>query len=103
MSFFSKSPQPAASEPEPVAGGALVSLRNVEKSFPHGASRGVLWRALALGAVGYAMQAGLYFLALERMDAGVLSLTLPIAEKAKPRKVEIATSASDAPKEIDAA
>jgi drug/metabolite transporter (DMT)-like permease len=38
--------------------------------------RGVLARALALGAVGYAMQAGLYFLALERMDAGVLSLIL---------------------------
>ena len=33
-------------------------------------------RALALGAVGYAMQAGLYFLALERMDASVLSLIL---------------------------
>jgi drug/metabolite transporter (DMT)-like permease len=36
----------------------------------------VLLRALALGAVGYAMQAGLYFLALERMDASVLSLVL---------------------------
>ena len=33
-------------------------------------------RALALGAVGYSMQAGLYFLALERMDASVLSLIL---------------------------
>ena len=32
--------------------------------------------ALALGAVGYSMQAGLYFLALERMDASVLSLIL---------------------------
>ena len=31
------------------------------------------WRS---GAVGYAMQAGLYFLALERMDASVLSLVL---------------------------
>jgi drug/metabolite transporter (DMT)-like permease len=38
--------------------------------------RGVLARALGLGAIGYAMQAGLYFLALERMDAGVLSLIL---------------------------
>ena len=44
--------------------------------FPRGAGRGVLVRALALGAVGYAMQAGLYFLALERMDASVLSLVL---------------------------
>jgi drug/metabolite transporter (DMT)-like permease len=38
--------------------------------------RGMVARALALGAVGYAVQAGLYFLALERMDAGVLSLIL---------------------------
>jgi drug/metabolite transporter (DMT)-like permease len=36
----------------------------------------VVARALALGAVGYAVQSGLYFLALERMDAGVLSLIL---------------------------
>jgi drug/metabolite transporter (DMT)-like permease len=33
-------------------------------------------RALALGAIGYATQAGLYFLALARMDASVLSLIL---------------------------
>jgi drug/metabolite transporter (DMT)-like permease len=32
--------------------------------------------ALALGAVGYAAQAGLYFLALERVDASLLSLLL---------------------------
>jgi drug/metabolite transporter (DMT)-like permease len=38
--------------------------------------RGVVVRALALGAVGYAVQSSLYFLALERMDAGVLSLIL---------------------------
>lgn len=56
----------------PVLWGA-VALRRV---FPRGAGRGVLGRALALGAVGYAMQAGLYFLALERMDASVLSLVL---------------------------
>jgi drug/metabolite transporter (DMT)-like permease len=31
---------------------------------------------LLLGAVGYATQAGLYFLALERMDASILSLLL---------------------------
>ena len=40
----------------------------VRKTFPR-VDRGVLARALALGAVGYAMQAGLYFLALQRMDA----------------------------------
>lgn len=39
-------------------------------------SRGPVLRALALGGIGYAMQAGLYFLALERMDASVLSLIL---------------------------
>ena len=38
--------------------------------------RGPVLRALLLGAVGYSMQAGLYFLALERMDASVLSLIL---------------------------
>ena len=41
-----------------------------------GRPRGACVRALALGAVGYAMQAGLYFLALARMDASVLSLIL---------------------------
>ena len=49
-----------------------VALRG---SFPR-VRRGVLLRALALGAVGYALQAGLYFLALERMDASILSLVL---------------------------
>ena len=32
--------------------------------------------ALALGAVGYALQAGLYFAALTRMDASLLSMVL---------------------------
>jgi drug/metabolite transporter (DMT)-like permease len=32
--------------------------------------------ALALGAIGYALQAGLFFTALERMDASLLSLIL---------------------------
>jgi hypothetical protein len=32
--------------------------------------------ALGLGAVGYATQAGLFFAALERMDASLLSLVL---------------------------
>ena len=35
-----------------------------------------LLAALTLGAVGYAMQAGLYFAALERMDASLLSMLL---------------------------
>src|SRR6195952_5862848 len=39
-------------------------------------TRGPVVRAFFLGAIGYAMQAGLYFLALKRMDAGVLSLIL---------------------------
>jgi drug/metabolite transporter (DMT)-like permease len=38
--------------------------------------RGVVLRALALGGIGYATQAGLYFAALSRMDASVLSLIL---------------------------
>ena len=40
------------------------------------ASRNAVTAALALGAFGYAMQAGLYFAALERMDASLLSLLL---------------------------
>jgi drug/metabolite transporter (DMT)-like permease len=38
--------------------------------------RGLVVRGLALGGIGYAAQSGLYFLALERMDASVLSLIL---------------------------
>ena len=34
------------------------------------------WTALALGAVGYATQAGCYFAALDRIDASLLSLLL---------------------------
>jgi drug/metabolite transporter (DMT)-like permease len=55
----------------PVLWGAVA----VRRALPR-VERGVLLRALALGAVGYAMQAGLYFLALRRMDASVLSLIL---------------------------
>src|SRR3954470_4503635 len=40
------------------------------------APREAILRGLALGGVGYALQSGLYFLALERMDASVLSLIL---------------------------
>jgi drug/metabolite transporter (DMT)-like permease len=40
------------------------------------ASRRTLLAGLALGAVGYAMQAALYFAALTRMDASLLSMLL---------------------------
>ncbi|HWK29784.1 MAG TPA: DMT family transporter [Solirubrobacter sp.] len=55
----------------PILWGAVVARRALPR-----AGRGVLVRALALGAVGYATQAGLYFMALQRMDASVLSLIL---------------------------
>jgi drug/metabolite transporter (DMT)-like permease len=38
--------------------------------------RGVIAAALALGGIGYATQAGLFFAALERMDASLLALLL---------------------------
>ena len=41
-----------------------------------GVTRRVVVAGLLLGGVGYATQAGLYFLALERMDASLLSLLL---------------------------
>jgi drug/metabolite transporter (DMT)-like permease len=59
-----------------IAAPVLWTAVAVRNALPRAASRGVVLRALALGAVGYAMQAGLYFLALERMDASVLSLIL---------------------------
>src|SRR4051794_24033600 len=58
-----------------LAAALLWALAAVRGAMPR-VRRAVLARALALGAVGYALQAGLYFLALERMDAGVLSLIL---------------------------
>ena len=51
-----------------IASGATGELRALTR-------RDVL-TALALGAVGYAAQAGAYFTALARMDAGLLSLVL---------------------------
>jgi drug/metabolite transporter (DMT)-like permease len=47
----------------------------VRKAYPR-VPRGVKLRALALGGFGYAVQSGLYFAALSRMDASVLSLIL---------------------------
>jgi drug/metabolite transporter (DMT)-like permease len=55
----------------PVLWAGVVARRAVPR-----VSRGVLLRALALGGIGYATQAGLYFAALSRMDASVLSLIL---------------------------
>ena len=43
---------------------------------PRGAARRTLAIGLALGAIGYATQAGLFFAALRRMDAGLLALLL---------------------------
>ena len=48
--------------------GGLAELRAV--------SRRDLGIALALGAIGYGAQAGAYFIALDRMDASLLSLVL---------------------------
>ncbi len=48
MSFFSRSPQPAAAPaaPEGLAPNALVSLRNIEKSYAHGTSRSYVLRRI---------------------------------------------------------
>jgi drug/metabolite transporter (DMT)-like permease len=51
-----------------IASGAIGELRAL--------TRRDLLTALALGALGYAAQAGAYFTALTRMDAGLLSLVL---------------------------
>jgi drug/metabolite transporter (DMT)-like permease len=58
-----------------LAAPVLWGLAVARSSLPRAGLR-VTARALALGAVGYSMQAGLYFLALQRMDASVLSLIL---------------------------
>ena len=54
---------------------ALVFLRGLTPSVPHLSRRDVAI-GLALGAAGYSAQAGLYFAALERIDASILSLLL---------------------------
>ncbi|WP_306208823.1 DMT family transporter [Actinoplanes sp. RD1] len=53
----------------------LVLLARPELRRP-GARGRILLTALGLGAVGYALQAGLFFAALQRMDASLLSLIL---------------------------
>ncbi len=54
-----------------LAFGALAAVLRTAR--PAGAT---MRTALALGAVGYALQAGLFFLALERIDASLLTLLL---------------------------
>jgi drug/metabolite transporter (DMT)-like permease len=59
---------------------AMAAAVLLPLAFATGALRGLAGRAvlaaLAMGAVGYATQAGLFFLALERMDASLLALVL---------------------------
>lgn len=52
------------------------SLRRTPDSGPEPPRPAVFLTAFGLGAVGYAAQAGLYFSALRRMDASLLSLIL---------------------------
>jgi drug/metabolite transporter (DMT)-like permease len=58
-----------------IATPVLWAAVAVRRALPR-VERVVLLRAFVLGAAGYALQAGLYFLALQRMDASVLSLVL---------------------------
>jgi drug/metabolite transporter (DMT)-like permease len=51
-----------------IAGGALSEARGLRRSD--------VGLGLALGAAGYAAQAGLYFVALQRIDASILALLL---------------------------
>src|SRR3954466_10605795 len=51
MAFFSRSPQPAATstgavETESLAPNALISMRNIEKSYAHGTSRSYVLRRI---------------------------------------------------------
>jgi drug/metabolite transporter (DMT)-like permease len=55
---------------------ALVFAALAAVARPRRPTRATVRTALALGAVGYATQAGLFFAALERMDAGLLTLLL---------------------------
>ncbi len=57
--------------------GSVVLLRPDLRRVPGGRPGGrVLAIAVALGAIGYATQASLFFAALQRMDASLLSLLL---------------------------
>ena len=54
----------------------LVAVRGEGARALRGVSRRDVATALALGACGYAIQAGCFFVALERIDASLLSLAL---------------------------
>jgi drug/metabolite transporter (DMT)-like permease len=58
-----------------MAATVLMAVAGLTGALSGLARRAVL-AALAMGAVGYATQAGLFFLALERMDASLLALVL---------------------------
>jgi drug/metabolite transporter (DMT)-like permease len=54
--------------------GALIALRPALR--PSGIARRSILVGLALGGIGYALQAGLFFAALHRVDASLLALLL---------------------------
>jgi drug/metabolite transporter (DMT)-like permease len=59
-----------------VAAAVLAVLARVTGQARARPPRAVARRALALGAVGYSLQAGLYFAALERLDASLTAIVL---------------------------
>ena len=59
-----------------VATLALWAALALTRALPAAGNRRNLGAALTLGAVGYALQAGLFFTALDRMDASLLALIL---------------------------
>jgi drug/metabolite transporter (DMT)-like permease len=58
-----------------LAGAALMAVA-VARGALRGLSRRAVLASLAMGAIGYATQSGLFFSALERMDASLLALVL---------------------------
>ncbi len=58
-----------------IAAATLLALAAATGAL-RGVPRRALLTGLGMGAVGYATQSGLYFLALERMDASTLSIVL---------------------------
>lgn len=55
---------------------AILAALAASRGVVRGIGRRAVTAGLLLGGIGYATQAGLYFLALERMDASLLSLLL---------------------------
>jgi drug/metabolite transporter (DMT)-like permease len=58
-----------------LAAAVLLAIATASGAL-RGLQRRAVLSALTMGAVGYATQAGLFFMALERMDASLLSLLL---------------------------